>query len=186
MFNNSNFKFNLNQNNFQNFYKKQEMENLEVNVNRIISDIIEINTDCIYSIIEDILSVSRGEILRKSWGKNNKKLLLYEINNNYKSIVDKIYVFPSKNSSDNISNLALNSERRSCLSLKSNKFESEPNILLEKFDFIEEEEKMRKFKDEFLSFKKMKEKVVKNFFKLSESQITGSAVRDWLYENSKY
>ena len=39
---------------------------------------------------------------------------------------------------------------------------------------------------EIIEFKKIENKIIKNFFDLSETQISGDAIRDWLYENSKY
>ena len=190
MFNNSNFKFNMNQSNFMNFYKKKEMENLETQIKQVISDIIEINTDSINSILDDILSKSRGDILKKSWGQNNKKLLLFEINRNYKSLVDKIYLFSAKSQRENNS-LFPNSARHTYGTSRKysrSQYNSLSNINTDNLEIPSDggDESKRKVKEELIEFKKMKDKIIKNFFDLSDTQISGDAVRDWLYENSKY
>ena len=83
-------------------------------------------------VIEKILSNSRGEILKKSWGKNNKKLLLFEIISNYKSLVDKIYLFPSIFSKRKNSQVSFerNSVRYSS-KYRSSDYNSMPNLPLE-------------------------------------------------------
>ena len=43
----------------------------------------------------------------------------------------------------------------------------------------------KKFQTELEEFIKTKEKLIGNFFELSETQISGDAIRNWLYENSK-
>ena len=40
-----------------------------------------------------------------------------------------------------------------------------------------------KLKEEIIEFKKIENKIIKNFIDLSETQISGVSVRDWLYEN---
>ena len=65
------------------------MEKLDKQLKQVISDIIEINTDSLNSVIGEILSKSRGDLLMKSWGKNNKKLLKFEIHRNFTSLFDK-------------------------------------------------------------------------------------------------
>ena len=183
----------MNQENFMNFYKKKEMENLDMQINQIISDIIEINTDSLKSIIKEILSKPRGDILKKSWGKNNKKLLLFEIHRNYTSLVDKIYLFSTKSKRENsifpnTTRNTFNYSKKSSLSRID--YNSLPIMQTEKSETSTnsngEDDNKKKVKEELIEFKKMENKIIKNFFDLSETQISGDAVRDWLYENSKY
>lgn len=190
-----NFDFNnAGQTNFVNFYKKKEMEKLDMQIKQIISDIIEINTDSLNSIINEILSDSRRDILRKSWGTNNKKLLLFEIHRNYTSLVDKIYIFNMKS----VDNTHPHTTRNTFAYKKKPSIDfnnSQNRILIEDQKNINNRNNMKKkegddyrkkIKEEILEFKKITNKIIDNFFDLSGTQISGDSIRDWLYENSKY
>jgi hypothetical protein len=198
---------NLNNTNFVNFYKKKEIEKLDIQINQLISDIIEINTDCLNSIIKEILSKKRGDFLKKSWGQNNKKLLLFQIYRNYTSLLDKVCLFMNKSSNKSNSpnqikkennlnhyptHLLLNKETPRFSKHKSHGLifnSKEINLnLISPYSTSNEKTKddsdfKIKLKEEIIDFKKIENKIIKNFFDLSETQISGDAVRDWLYEN---
>jgi len=180
---------NIGEENFLNFYKKKEMEKLDMQIKQIISDIIEINTDCLNSIINEIFSTKRGDFLKTSWRENNKKLLSFEINKNYTSLIDKIYLFMPKSRSENSFHPQSKSTRNT-FSFSKNNNEIEFNNLNSEMDLDVKEDKedynKKKIKEEIIEFKKIENKIIKNFFDLSETQISGDAIRDWLYENSKY
>jgi hypothetical protein len=100
-FNSSNFNFNVKQNpNFISFIKKKELEDLDNKIITFISDVIENNTNCLSYALKNIFSENCLETLEKSWSKNNKKLLLFEIHRNYTSLVKKICLYPTNNIDD--------------------------------------------------------------------------------------
>lgn len=176
----------MNQSYFLSFYKNKEMEKLNKQITQIISDIIELNTDNIDSVLREVLNKSSRNILKESWGKNNKKLLLNEIHKNYTSLINKIYFFRSNSIPLNENFQARKTFTSSGRKLK--KYNSNPYV---KRDLVErnsngDDGENKKLKEDLVEFKKMEFKVISNFFELSESQISGDSVRDWLYENSKY
>ena len=160
--------------NFLNFFKKKELENLDSSIKICISDIIDNNTNCLCYSLTRILNGRRLDMLMKSWGKNNKKLLLLEIHRNYTSLVEKFCIFPN-----NSSGLKDNSfvTRREKIETKENE------LFLTK---SEENLNNRKIKMEIDEFIHTKNKLIENFFELSENQLTGDIIRNWLYDNSKY
>lgn len=178
----------MNEGYFLSNYKKKEIEKLDKQIKQIISDIIEVNTDNIDIVIREILNKKRTSLLKKSWGNNNKKLLLYEIHRNYSSLIDKIYLF---NQNDSLS-FNENIPGRNTISLPNvhrlTKFNSANIVKKEKLEYfnVNGEEKNNKIKNDLFDFKKMEFKIIRNFFELSETQISGDSIRDWLYENSKY
>lgn len=195
-FNNSNFKFNMKQNpNFISFLKKKELEDLNDKILSLISDVIEINTDCLSYAMKKIFSENSIENLHKSWNKNSKKLLLYEIHRNYTSLVEKICLFPTFNTDDTIigqfqqnintyqfiyNNWTRRNNSSKNVFLKNVNHENEKNNILD-------EEKINKktFKKKLGEFFIVKEKLVTNFFELTEAQLSGNYLRNWLYENAK-
>jgi len=196
-FNSSNFNFNATQNpNFISFIKKKELENLDSQILSLISDVIENNTNCLSYALKSIFSRGRIETLQKSWNKNNKKLLLLEIHRNYTSLVEKICLFPSLNS-ENIGkkhshkNLSSNEKVQTMLTPKNNPSKKliidtlNKQIEIERL-YTEEEVNIKgKFQIELEEFFSIKEKLISNFFELSETELSGDTIRNWLCENSK-
>lgn len=195
-FNSSNFNFNATQNpNFISFIKKKELENLDNQIINLISDVIENNTNCLNYALKNIFSRKRLETLEKSWPKNNKKLLLLEIHRNYTSLVEKICLFPAFNSDTNKryshKNFLKDEAVKSIFTPRNN---SSKIIKVEnandQFEFgrlstEEDVNKKSKFHKELEDFFLIKERLISNFFELTETQLAGDAIRNWLYENSK-
>lgn len=177
-FNNSNFNSNANLNeNFLNFFKKNELEVSDSSIKNLINDIIENNTNNLLYCLKNILSRKRIEILSKSWGPNNKRLLIYEIYRNYSSLVEKFCIFPAMNKKKTRAN-SVNIEN-SYEFITSPKNSSNP---INSKENISKEEKM---KNDLYEFLLTKEKLLSNFFDLTENQLSGDSIRNWLYENSK-
>jgi len=198
-FGSSTLNFNETQNpNFISFFKKKELECLDNQIKNLITDIIDNNTECLIYPLKDILSTKRLDTLVESWDKNNKKLLIFDIHRTYISLVEKLCLFPNLNFSENnmISNCQNNNNPNDSSyefintrnSIKSNLNgirKRKDSLFIEKDNDDDNNKSKIKVQRELEDFIITKEKLIGNFFDLTEPQINGDFIRNWLYENSK-
>lgn len=179
-------------NNILSFYKKKEFEYLEHKIINFISDLIEINSTCLVYFLRHILSVDRLKTLTKSWGNNIKKLLLFNIHRNYTTLVENFCLHPNYNSlfsfkendfSNHHLNYLITPKNKSSKNIKVDTINKK--ITLDKSNLDYDINNKKTIQRELERFIENKEKLIVNFFKLIETQITGDAIRNWLYENSR-
>ncbi len=191
-------KINMNDINFFNFLKKSQLEMIETQIKNLILDLIDNNTHSLLKSLETVMNKKRLDNLVKSWNLNVKKLLLFDIQRNYTRLVEKNFLYTSIDASQNFkSKRNLSYETSSCLvnkrmgenynSVQNKNFKNSLNIddLDENKALSSEESVKTLMKKELEKFNQMKQKLIFNFFELSDTQLNGDTIRNWLYDNSR-
>lgn len=145
-------------------------------IKEFVQDIIDANTDnCIVS-FKNNLSIDLVRNMCDIYQKKRKRKLENFILNNYDNIKTKYYYLKSNNE------IILEEEGYDEDNLLNNSLadmeENKKNLKHGKVVTIEKEEDIFKSEEEYMK----NEKVLKEFFELTFSQLSGEFIRNWLYD----